>query len=103
MKASVPVTFSWIFRTDAAIRSAAAFSPKLTVARYRDVAANRPIGSVRQSLCWSTPAIASGCSAWISSARSPPTGPDKSPLARQVMLAGPKKPSSAARSGTPAE
>src|SRR6516165_6194778 len=44
--------------------------------------------------------MASGCSACTSSARSPATIEDKSPLTRQVTLAGPKKPSSAGSVGT---
>ena len=52
-------------------------------------------------LCWSTPAIASGCSACIISDRRPATGPPRSALIFQVTLAGPKNPSSAGRSGTP--
>ena len=66
------------------------------------MAASLPTGSVRQSLCWSTPAIASGCSAWISSDRSPATGAARSALTRQVTLAGPKKPSSSGVTGTAA-
>jgi hypothetical protein len=46
-------------------------------------------------------AIASGCSACISKDRSPATGEARSALTRHVRLAGPKKPSSAASSGTP--
>ena len=98
---STPVTCSCTRRTRAAARSATARSPKVMVARYADVAASRPTGSARQSLCWSTPAIASGCSAWIMSARRPATGEERSPLMRHVMLAGPKKPSSAGCSGMP--
>src|SRR5262249_23113866 len=57
---------------------------------------------VRQLLCWSTPAIASGCSACNISARSPATGLPRSVLTRQVTLSGPKNPASAGSSGTPA-
>ena len=96
---SVPRTCSWIRRTRAAARSAAARSPKLTVVRYADVAASLPTGSWRQSLCWSTPAMASGCSACIISARRPATGVPRSVLTRQVTLAGPKNPR---RPGSPA-
>ena len=64
------------------------------------MAASLPTGSVRQSLCWSTPAIASGCSACSSSERSPATGADRSALTRQVTLAGPKNPSSSGVTGT---
>ena len=99
--ASTPRTWSWIRRTRAAACSAAARSPKMTVARNAEVAASLPTGSRRQSLCWSTPAMASGCSACIIRARSPATGEGRSLLTRQVTLAGPKKPSSAASSGTP--
>jgi len=82
-------------------RRALASSPKLIVARYAEVAASLPTGSRRQSLCWSTPAIASGCSACIMRERRPATGEARSVLTRQVMLAGPKTPSSAGLSGTP--
>ena len=98
---STPVTRVWIRRTLAAARSAVARSPKLIVVTYADVAASLPTGSSRQPLCWSTPAIASGCSACTISDRSPATGPVTSPLIFHVTLAGPKKPSSAGRSGTP--
>src|SRR6516164_754632 len=98
---SVPVMCSWIRRTRAAARSAAARSPKVIVARYPDVAASLPTGSWRQLLCWSTPAIASGCSACNISARSPATGLPRSVLTRQVTLSGPKNPASAGFSGTP--
>src|SRR6266516_3257079 len=81
--------------------SLAAYRPPVIVARYPDVAASLPTGSERQWLCWSTPAIASGCSACSISARSPATGLPASALTRQVTLAGPKKPSSAGSSGTP--
>ena len=64
------------------------------------MAASLPTGSVRQSLCWSTPAMASGCSACSSSERSPATGADRSALTRQVTLAGPKNPSSSGVTGT---
>ncbi len=46
--------------------------------------------------------MASGCSAWISTERSPATGADRSAASRQVTLPGPKNPSSPGRSGTPA-
>ena len=59
------------------------------MAVYAAVAASLPTGSVRQSLCWSTPAIASGCSACISTERSPATGADRSADSRQVTLPGP--------------
>ena len=98
---STPLTWVWIRRTIAAARSAAARSPKLIVVTYAEVAASRPTGSWRQPLCWSTPAIASGCRACISSDRRPAMGPARSPLSRQVTLAGPKNPSSAGCSGTP--
>ena len=65
------------------------------------MAASLPTGSGRQLLCWSTPAIASGCSACSISARSPATDLPRSPATRQVTLAGPKYPSSAGCSGTP--
>src|ERR1039457_45758 len=87
-------------RTRAETRSAVALSPTLTVVTYEDVAARRPTGSLRQSLCWSTPAMASGCSAWIISDRRPEMGPDRSVVSRQVTLPGPKNPSSAGWSGT---
>src|SRR5580704_14254491 len=45
--------------------------------------------------------MASGCSACISSDRRPATGEARSALIRQVTLAGPKRPSSPAPSGTP--
>jgi hypothetical protein len=45
--------------------------------------------------------MASGCSAWIMSARRPATGAARSPLIRQATLAGPKNPSSAGCSGMP--
>src|ERR1022692_1031237 len=99
--ASVPRTCSWIRRTLAAACSATARSPKLIVVTYAEVAASLPTGSCRQSLCWSTPAMASGCSACMSSARRPATGPARSALIRQVTLPGPKNPSSAGCSGTP--
>src|SRR6201987_5184124 len=44
--------------------------------------------------------MASGCSAWTSSDRSPATGADRSPFSRHVTLPGPKNPSSAGLSGT---
>ena len=87
-------------RTRSDSRSAVARSPTLTVVTYEPVAASRPTGSLRQSLCWSTPAMASGCRAWIISERSPPMVPDRSVLSRQVTLRGPKNPSSAGCSGT---
>ena len=65
-----------------------------------EVAASLPTGSRRQPLCWSTPAMASGCSACTSSERSPATGAERSPPTRQVTLAGPKNPSSAGCVGT---
>src|SRR5215467_13194343 len=97
---SVPLTRSWILRTRAAARSADAFSAKLTVTTYAEVAASLPTGSSRQPLCWSTPAMASGCSAWIISARNPATGADMSAAVCQVTLSGPKNPSSARSCGT---
>jgi hypothetical protein len=66
------------------------------------VEANRLAGSSRHWLCWSTPAIASGCSACSSSDRSPETGTDRSACSRHVTLPGPKKPSSAGSAGTQA-
>src|ERR1700727_1960826 len=45
--------------------------------------------------------MASGCSACISNDRRPATGEARSALIRQVTLAGPKRPSSRAPSGTP--
>src|SRR5262249_33535917 len=99
---STPRTRVWIRRTRAAACSAAARSPKVIVVTYAEVAASLPTGSRRQPLCWSTPAIASGCSACIISDRRPATGPPRSPLILQVTLAGPKKPSSAGCSCTPA-
>jgi hypothetical protein len=64
------------------------------------VAASLPTGSARQRLCWSTPAITSGCKACISSARRPAAGADRSALTCQVTLAGPKNPSSSGSAGT---
>ena len=68
---------------------------------YAEVAASLPTGSWRQSLCWSTPAMASGCSACTISARRPAIGQPGSLLTRQVTLPGPNSPSSAGVSGTP--
>ena len=59
------------------------------------VRASRPHGSPRNPECWSTPAIASGCSDCSSSALSPPTNIEASPWTRAIGLSGGNQRSSA--------
>src|ERR1700681_4925087 len=58
------------------------------------------MGSCCQLLCWATPAIASGCSAWTMSERMPASAKLRSRCTRHTTLRGPNRPSSAGRSAT---
>src|SRR3989440_3570963 len=61
----------------------------------------RPHGSALYSLCWTTPAIARGSSAWTSRARIAPTSIEGSACSRHATLSGPKSPASITTSHNP--
>ena len=79
-----PRTRSWMPRTMATAASASSAVPNVVRARNAEVRCSRPQGSDRYPECPATPAIASGCSDWRSSARIPPTNIDASSCTRQT-------------------
>jgi hypothetical protein len=62
----------------------------VTVMTYSAVRPSRGQNAVWKSECWSTPAIARGCSACTNSAARPPAPAAGSPITRHVTLPGPK-------------
>src|ERR1700704_969692 len=65
------------------------------------VRSNRPHGSSRNLLCWSTAAMAAGSSACTSRARMPPMSITGSAWMCHATLSGPKRPTSPMRDRLP--
>ncbi len=98
---AVPRTRVWMRRTRPITSRAAGEEPKVVVVMNRTVPFSRPTGSARKSECWSTPAMASGCSDWSMRAANPPVSmPVACPCTRHSGSAGsdPEQPRIAGRS-----